>query len=313
MWNVIGVLCIFIILCIFFVLLESHREVHSLKITRYVISASSLPPEFDGCRILLLADLHNSVFENNNRQIWQCAETFKPDFVLLAGDMIVCHANAGEQNLRTADFVHALSQYADCYYGFGNHEAGVADGIRNVGDMWERYVSALGVSDVMQADTEADGDVLYPAKHRICLLDNQSLILRKNHAVLRLTGLNLGLEYYKRLSRKKLTVDDMNKLLGMCDTSVYNILIAHNPDYFETYAEWGANLVVSGHNHGGLLRLPILGGVISPRLHLFPKYDKGIFHYKNAAMVLSGGMGAHSVRIRVNNRPELICLELKRG
>lgn len=326
MWNVISILCIFILLCIFVILLESRREAHSLKVTRYVIqtghqadesaeesqtgaghrtekSDSSLPPEFDGCRIMLLADVHNFVFENNNREIWQCVEEFKPDFILIAGDMIVCRANAREKNLRTADFVRELSQYADCYYGFGNHETGIAAGIRGVGDMWKLYVEALGIPE----------GALPHTPHHIYLMDNQSIVLKKNNASVMLTGLNLGIGYYKRLSKIKLTVDNMNGLLGKCDKSFYNILIAHNPDYFETYAAWGADLVVSGHNHGGLLRLPVLGGVISPRLNLFPKYDRGIYHRNGATMVLSGGMGAHSVKMRVNNRPELICMELKRG
>lgn len=337
MWNVISILCIFILLCIFLILLESRRETHSLKVTHYVIStgrredaekaaerqdeagrrtkvfASSLPPEFDGCRIMLLADVHNTIFEDTGRIIRQCAEEFKPDFILIAGDMIVCRANAGEENLRTADFVRELSQYADCYYGFGNHETGVAAGIRNVGDMWKCYTRALGASDTSQADLRIYDETLRHVGNHIYLMDNQSVILKKNNASIMLTGLNLGIEYYKRLSDIRLTVDDMNRLLGKCDKSFYNILMAHNPDYFETYAEWGADLVVSGHNHGGLLRLPVLGGVISPRLNLFPKYDRGIYHCNGATMVLSGGMGAHSVKIRVNNRPELICLELKSG
>ena len=69
----------------------------------------------------------------------------------------------------------------------------------------------------------------------------------------------------------------LKRLLGKPSAGEYNILIAHNPDYFPAYAEWGADLVLSGHVHGGIMRLPLLGGVLSPALRLFPKYDGGLF------------------------------------
>lgn len=120
-----------------------------------------------------------------------------------------------------------------------------------------------------------------------------------------MTGLSLDMEYYRRLSRAYPTKTVISDLVGDADSSYYNVLIAHNPDFFDAYAGWGADLVVSGHNHGGMVRLPGLGGVISPRLHIFPKYDYGIHRKSGSTMVVSGGMGAHSVKIRVNNRPQI--------
>lgn len=95
-------------------------------------------------------------------------------------------------------------------------------------------------------------------------------------------------------------------------TNIYTILVAHNPEYFDDYAEWGANLVLSGHIHGGMVRLPYLGGVISPKVRLFPEYDAGLFEKNGSYMILSRGLGMHTIPVRINNRAELVEVHLKR-
>ena len=101
------------------------------------------------------------------------------------------------------------------------------------------------------------------------------------------------------------------RYLGMPKEGAYNILVAHNPDYFGAYEKWGANLVLSGHNHGGLVRIPFIGGVISPRLHIFPKYTYGLYESSGTKMLLSNGLGSHSLKIRVNNIPEIVFIQIK--
>ena len=95
-------------------------------------------------------------------------------------------------------------------------------------------------------------------------------------------------------------------------TEPYRILIAHNPEYFEAYSEWGADLTVSGHIHGGIMRLPLLGGVISPRFTLFPKYSGGEYERDGHKMIVSCGLGTHSVHVRVFNPAELAVIDIKR-
>ena len=126
-------------------------------------------------------------------------------------------------------------------------------------------------------------------------------------------GLHLTDGYYKRFIKKPLDRSYLNQLLGEANEDEYNILIAHNPDYFDVYSDWGADLVLSGHNHGGLVRLPFVGGVISPRLRLFPKYDYGMFSDKHSTLILSNGLGAHSLKIRINNIPELVIINFTNG
>ena len=105
--------------------------------------------------------------------------------------------------------------------------------------------------------------------------------------------------------------DYLNTTIGKTRRGRCNILIAHNPDYFEEYSDWGADLVLSGHIHGGIMRLPVLGGVIAPSYRLFPKYDGGIFKEKNSTMLLSRGIGSHTIPLRFFNPAELHAVTIK--
>ena len=87
-------------------------------------------------------------------------------------------------------------------------------------------------------------------------------------------------------------------------------MLAHNPAYFEAYASWGADLTLSGHVHGGIMRLPWLGGVLSTSLTLFPKYDGGEFRLGEKRMIVSRGLGSHTIPIRIFNPAELVAVEL---
>ena len=124
-------------------------------------------------------------------------------------------------------------------------------------------------------------------------------------------GAEIGKEYYQKMKQGRMTVSYLESLIGRPEKGAYNILIAHNPDYFPVYAGWGADLVLSGHVHGGIMRLPVLGGVISPSLRLFPKYDGGCFREGESTMILGRGLGSHTVPIRIFNPGELIVVSLE--
>ena len=104
----------------------------------------------------------------------------------------------------------------------------------------------------------------------------------------------------------------LDELLPEQRTDCFQILLAHNPDYFPEYAAWGADLVLSGHLHGGVARLPLLGGVVSPRLHFFPRYDGGKFTHGNSVMIVSRGLGMHTIPFRFNNPGELVEITIRK-
>ena len=131
---------------------------------------------------------------------------------------------------------------------------------------------------------------------------------------IRLIGLDLPPIYYRKKKITGLDALAVEGMVGAADRERFNVLLAHSPQYFEAYSEWGADLTLSGHFHGGIIRLPLLGGVISPYLRLFPKYDKGIYRSGRGEgrMVLAAGLGTHTFP-RINNPAELVLLTFKHG
>ncbi len=284
---------IFIIFLIFFaaivfVLLESKRECRKVRVTKYNINTDKLAAGKTSFRLLMLSDLHNTVFPHNNKAIWNIIESNNPDAIVIAGDILVSKDSHYEKNMKSADFVNQLAGYAPVYFGLGNHERAIFNSTES--DLWEQFKSSLDAN--------------------VRLLIDEKITMYKEQMTFNLYGLNLSKEYYRRFNKKQLYADDINSKLGTCHKDKYNILIGHNPDYFDEYAEWGADLVLAGHNHGGLVRLPILGGVISPRFNIFPKYDYGLFKKDKSIMILSNGLGAHTLKIRINNIPEIVVIDI---
>ena len=120
--------------------------------------------------------------------------------------------------------------------------------------------------------------------------------------------------YYKRFGIQPMDPEYLKSLLGQPSAEKYTILIAHNPDYFPKYADWGADLVLAGHVHGGMVRVPIWGkGVVSPNVRLFPKYDGGEFTLGKTRMLLSRGLGMHTIPIRLFNPGEVLEVDLLPG
>ena len=89
-----------------------------------------------------------------------------------------------------------------------------------------------------------------------------------------------------------------------------NILLSIRPQYFKVYTYWGADLIFSGDTHGGMIRLPFIGGMVSTE-ELFPEYDGGLFYKGNSIMVVSRGLGNNPIPLRINNRPEVVVITLK--
>ena len=143
--------------------------------------------------------------------------------------------------------------------------------------------------------------------------------LVNEHTVLEESGICIyGSEidklYYKRFGIQPMDREYLKSLLGQPSAEKYTILIAHNPDYFPKYADWGADLVLAGHVHGGMVRVPIWGkGVVSPNVRLFPKYDGGEFTLGKTRMLLSRGLGMHTIPIRLFNPGEVLEVDLLPG
>ena len=112
-------------------------------------------------------------------------------------------------------------------------------------------------------------------------------------------------------------IDDkviVNKVLDdiTYDSNLYTILLSHRPELFDTYKEKNIDLVLTGHAHGGQIRL-FNKGLVAPNQGLFPKSTSGIFLCNNTSMITSRGIGNSVLPFRINNNPELVIIKIKKG
>lgn len=242
----------------------------------------ALPGLSKECRFVLISDLHNKVYGSKNDKVTDAIRKINPDFIILAGDLVT--SQASEDMTPGIELVNALSRDYRIYYGLGNHESKMQQDTERFGDKFDRLMKAVSGKNVR-------------------VLQNESADLPEYN--IRITGLDLDLDYFAHFKIRKLKDNYLQETLPGCGKRRCNLLIAHNPDYFEDYAGWGAQLVLSGHVHGGIMRLPFLGGVIAPSYKLFPKYDGGVYRSGEAVMLLGRGLGSHTIPLRFFNPAEL--------
>lgn len=264
------------------ILFDSNRFV----VKRHTVTDGRIKKDF---RAVVLSDLHNKQYGKNNEALLAAIRSQKPDIVLIAGDILTAKKNASMEP--AVVLLRELAREYPVYYGNGNHEHRLKLYPKIYGDMADRYAEALRE---MGIEPLVNSHVSLP-EYGVSIY-----------------GSEIHERYFKRFRREKMGEGYLPGLLGRTDQNMYTVLLAHDPDYFPRYASWGADLVLSGHVHGGVARVPFWGrGVISPALLPFPKYDGGIFRQGNATMVLSRGLGTHTIPIRVFNPAELWVVEFR--
>ena len=272
---------LYIIICgLIFVAMISCIDINRLVVRDYSMDTDKLDGEV---RIAFLSDMHNKEHGTDNYKLITAIRDFAPDLVLVGGDMLTAHKGLGyDIPLKLMD---RLKDYP-VYYGIGNHEYRMKLYTEDYGDGYEKYLAELKDRGVKVLENESAADC--------------GLLIQ---------GLMIDRVYYKRMSKIKMSADYIEELTGKRDDDSFRILLAHNPEYFYAYSHC-ADLVLSGHVHGGIMKLPLLGGVISPRLRLFPKYDGGRFDENGSVMIVSRGLGSHTLPIRVFNPAELVTITL---
>ncbi len=262
-----------VILCIFSWLVWGNL---SLEVTKYTVSSQKLPESFDGFRIVQISDLHNAEFGKGNHRLIDEIKKLQPDIIVLTGDLI----DSRRTNIDiSVAFVKAAAEIAPTYYVPGNHEHRLSA----LPSIYNRLSAAGAV-----------------------LLLEKNILLQRGEQVIRLSGILDGTFY-----PEDTFPDAVQELLP--NDGIYTILLSHQPGEFPAYVAAGADLVLSGHTHGGLFRLPFLGGVFSLNEGLFPKYDGGVHADGNTTMVISRGLGQAVIPLRVNNRPEIVVISLKKA
>ena len=253
----------------------------ALELNTYTISSSKLPQGFGGYRIAHVSDLHNAEMGKDNEKLLTMLREANPDMIAITGDLIDSRNTDIEVALQ---FIREAVKIAPCYYVTGNHEARVNE----YGEL-KAGMEAAGVT------------VLEDAKFEISI-DGETIML---------IGVNDPSYQTDYLFGDTKTV--MNTKLEKLHTEQdrFTILLSHRPELFETYVDHDLDLVLSGHAHGGQFRLPFIGGLVAPNQGLFPEYDAGIYTDGNTNMLVSRGVGNSILPFRINNRPEVILIELQ--
>ena len=277
---------VILVLCI----AEWMREIFTFKITHYDIVSEKLNKLTKKKRIVFLTDLHNNSYGQNNERLLAAVKRQEPDMILIGGDMLV---GKPEMSTKVAeDFVENLTEICPVYYANGNHEQRMKIYPERFGTKYQEYKSRVEHWGVR-------------------FLENEHVDLMFENLPVQIHGLEIPREGYKKFRKTNVSLEQIEERIGKADSSKYQILLAHNPIYADTYLDWGADLVLSGHLHGGIVRLPGFGGIITPQFRMFPKYSGELSLKDEKSVVVSKGLGTHTIKIRFLNPAEMIVLHLQ--
>lgn len=247
-------------------------ENDTLQITQQTVASALLPESFRGFRVAVLADLHGREFGAYNSQLLSAVKKQRPDLVALCGDL----CDRGGEISRLEPLLKGLCALAPVVYVTGNHE-------------W--------------AMTKAERQALFSLLDAcgVTRLRNDCLVLTKNGQSIVVAGVD---DPNGPADQK--TPEALVREIRAAYGNPYILALCHRNDRLGQWARLGVQLVLSGHAHGGVVRLPYLGGVFGTRGELFPEYSGGVYTEAGTALVVSRGLGqTRWLPFRLLNRPEI--------
>ncbi len=249
-----------------------------LKTVRYTFTSAKVENSF---KIALITDLHGNKYGENQRTLIDAIDKENPDVVLLGGDIFDDKIDY-EESEETIDI---LSKKYKCYYVTGNHE------------YWSKDV---------------DNIVSIVKSYGITVLEGDVDIIDINGQLVNICGVS-DPDNYVYLDGGEAIETQLKRVDEKANRDYYTILLSHRPEYYDVYSQYGFDLVLSGHAHGGQWRIPgILNGLYAPNQGLFPQYAGGLYEYDGGALVVSRGLDRQGVKVpRIFNRPELVIIEIK--
>ena len=251
-----------------------------INVSKFEIKSNKIPKEFNKFKIVHLSDFHSYGFDKDNVKLLKKINDEHPSIIVMTGDMVNKYDKKFEKFLNLAE---TLSKRYEIYYIVGNHE------VRLVKD---------DLSFIMQE----------LKRFGIKILNDEKITIRRKEKYINIYGIHIPLSYYKIINRPTNVQEVINAVLKKCDEKEYNILLAHNPLYFEDYSRQNVDLTLSGHVHGGMIRLPFIGAILSPERKFFPKYSSGIYEINNKKLLVNRGLGHSRPGIRLFNKREIISM-----
>ena len=250
----------------------------SLQTEEFQALLEGLPEGFDGCRIVVLGDLHSADFGGENKDLLEAVERAGPEYIFLVGDLLDAFHELPESYAeRTA---RDLAAIAPTCYVTGNHE-------------WANG----GVPELKET----------LAEQGVTVLSNTFTILQRGGDSILLAGIDDPNGYADQKPPETVAAE-----VYAAYGDPFWILLAHRNDHFPTqYCKLGADLVVSGHGHGGLVRLPFTDGLVSTDRTFFPSYTAGLYQKNGSTLFVTRGLGNSGRTFRLFNRPQIAVLTLR--
>ncbi|MFJ1105997.1 metallophosphoesterase [Bacillus sp. GX] len=251
-----------------------------ISITKVDITSSKIPSTFKGFKILQISDLHNKKFGDNQETLIQKVKGENPDIIVITGDLIDSKSYDAEVSM---ELIRELVKEYPIYFVTGNHEK------------WS------GKYNDLEKELK---------NHHVTVLRNEHVTIQKGQQKINLLGIDDPEFVTGNNDEVKGVKDEISKAKFGMPPDTYNVLLSHRPELLAKYADEQIDLVLSGHAHGGQVRLPFIGGLVAPNQGVFPTYTAGLYEKQNTSMVVSRGLGNSVIPQRIFNRPELVVVQL---
>lgn len=250
--------------------------------THLELSYDNLPDGFDKYKIVQLSDLHMMEYGDNNYKITEIVSAENPDIIVLTGDFINRRSKEeyGGQTAKVRPFFEELVKIAPCYFISGNHEWASGELVK-----FTEMLKEVGIN----------------------YLRNEFVILEKGEDQILLAGVEDENGFADQIKPDELVESIRNDY-----PEEFMVFLGHRNSWLQKYPDLPVDLIFAGHAHGGVVRLPFVGGVLGTERNLFPEYDGGLYNEGNYDMVLSRGLGGNEIIPRVLNNPEIITVELRK-
>lgn len=264
----------YIILLILTIMIYIFIDNKRLMVNYYEIENKKIPSEFSGYKIVQLSDLHNKEFGKDSRRLIKKIRSLDPDMIAITGDFIDSRSTNLEVVLK---LIEGLKDYP-IYYVAGNHESRIDEY-----PVFEKKLNKLGVN----------------------ILNDTYRIIDREASSINLVGM-LDPAFKGKIDALATLDRNISKL-----EDNYTICLSHRPEFFSNYKLQEIDLTLTGHTHGGQIRLPFIGGIVAPNQGFFPTYIDGVYVEGESTMVVSRGLGNSLIPFRLFNRSEIVFIELK--
>lgn len=267
-------LIVLLVLIALFALLFADSA-YRLVTTEYTVTSARLPAGFDGYRIVQLSDLHAAEFGQDNARLVEKVAAAQPDLIVLTGDFI----EQKEQITVTDVLAQQLTALAPVYFVSGNHD-------------W----ASRAIDELFDVLTDAG----------VVCLRNEAVTLERGGDTIVLAGVD---DPNGRADMP--TPDEVATAVQAEHPGAFTVLLGHRNYWVEEYPTLPVDVIFCGHAHGGVVRLPGIGGLIGTDRTLFPDYTEGMFASGQYQMIVSRGLGQIPQLPRLFNNPEIVCLTLR--